>query len=65
MECDLPAEFAVVLTVGGVTGTFTQTGLGAYRYQDVRGSHEFRFGGDVRFGYRVQNADGSSAEFSL
>ncbi len=47
---DLPAEFAVLLAAPG-SGTFTQAGPGAYRYEEPHASHEFVFG--ERFVYRT------------
>jgi hypothetical protein len=64
-QIDLPAEFAVLLAPGESAGGFTQLDADAYRYEDAQGAHEFRFGGDARFVYRVKNADGSSWEYSL
>lgn len=55
-ETTLPAEFAVLL-VPGEPGVFTQTGPGAYRYEESRGTYEFLFDG-ARFVYRAKTADG-------
>jgi Heparinase II/III-like protein/Heparinase II/III N-terminus len=49
-ERELPAEFAVLL-IPGEDGAFTQTGPGAYRYQESLGIHDFLFAGG-RFTYR-------------
>jgi hypothetical protein len=60
-ETALPAEFAVLL-VPGAPGTFTQTALGAYRYEEPQGSHEFIFGD--RFVYRA-TGPARDTEFTL
>ena len=60
-ETFLPAEFAVLLMPVAL-GTFTQTAPGAYRYQELQGSHEFIFG--ERFVYRATGPAGVT-EFSL
>ncbi len=58
-ELTLPAEFAVILTPAE-PGTFTQTGPGAYRYDEPQGSHEFVFGAsDARFIYRANTPNGA------
>jgi len=63
-EIALPAEFAVLLVPGAAGGTFTQEDSGVYRYEDLEGSHEFRFGGDARLVYRGKTADGNRWEYS-
>jgi hypothetical protein len=64
-ETTLPAEFAVLLVPGAAAGAFTQTEPGAYRYEDARGSHEFRFSGEAGLLYRGKTADGDRWEYSL
>jgi hypothetical protein len=60
-ETSLPAEFAVLL-VPSEPGAFTQTGLGAYRYEDPQASHDFIFGD--RFVYRATGPAGVT-EFAI
>jgi hypothetical protein len=55
METALPAEFAVL--IGAESGTFTQTGPGAYCFEEPMASHAFEFG-ENRFLYRVKTASG-------
>jgi len=63
-ELTLPAEFAVILT-SAESGTFTQTGPSAYRYEQPQGSHEFIFPrSGVRFIYRADTPNGPK-EFSI
>jgi len=63
-EVSLPAEFAVIL-VPTKSGTFTQTGPGAYVYEQPQGSHEFFFGTNgARFIYRANTPNGPR-EFSI